>query len=477
MGQEISVSHFKKDDFKRFSKHLSEETRLLADWFDEGVLSRRQEVGGFELEAWLVDTDGCPAPVNEEYLALLGDGALYSPELSRFNVELNSTPRSLHGDALSRMYGELKDNWAYCRDVAGRIGADLVMIGILPTVTESMLTLAHMSRSERYRALNEQVMRLRHGEPLHLDIVGVERLRSEHHDVMLEAATTSFQVHLQVSPEKALAYYNTLQVLAAPMVAISANSPILFGRRLWQETRIPLFEQAVDVGGFAGAAFGPLKRVSFGSGYPRQSLMEIFLENEQHFPVLLPVELDTPVERLSHLRLQNGTIWRWNRPLIGFDEDGTPHLRIEHRVMAAGPTVIDTIANSALLFGLARYFSEAETRLDEEISFTMARDNFYNAAKLGLNAQLQWTGQRVVRVSELLQQILPLAAIGLGQLGCDAEEIEFFLSIIEGRLGNAQTGANWQLAFLDKYGDSMTALVHAYREGQNSDVPVHQWKI
>lgn len=477
MGQEISVSRFKKQDFVRFARRLDEETALLRRWFDEGCLSRRHGVGGFELEAWLVDREGRPAPINEAYLALLGDSALYSPELSQFNVELNSTPLVVEGDALSRMHKELEQNWGYCRSVARQLDADLVMIGILPTVSDRMLTLAHMSRMERYRALNEQVLRLREGRPLELDILGEQHLQALHGDVMLEAATTSFQIHLQVSREKAVRYYNAMQILSAPMVAISANSPLLFGKRLWQETRIPLFEQAVAVGGIAGAAFGPLRRVSFGSGYARQSVMEVFQENADHFPLLLPVELDETNETLSHLRLHNGTIWRWNRPLVGFDEDGTPHLRIEHRVIPSGPTVIDTIANCAFFFGLVHTLAEQSEVPEQQLEFSRARDNFYAAARYGFNANVTWLDGHHGRMADLLHRLLPLARQGLEALACDAADRENYLSIIEQRMLTGQTGSAWQLGFLDKHGGDLPALVAAYRERQNSGEPVHTWQL
>lgn len=477
MGQEISASRFHKQDFARFERHLAEETALLQRWFTEGGLSRRHGVGGFELEAWLVDQAGQPAPINEPYLALLGDSALYSPELSQFNVEINSTPLQLAGDALSRMHAELATNWDHCREVAKQLDAGLVMIGILPTVSPRMLTLEHMSHMERYRALNEQVLRLRQGKPLELDIVGEQHLQTVHGDVMLEAATTSYQIHLQVAQDKAVRYYNAMQIVSAPMLAISANSPLLFGKRLWQETRIPLFEQAVAIGGIAGAAYGPLRRVSFGSGFARQSLMEVFVENAQHFPILLPVELDAAPESFSHLRLHNGTIWRWNRPLVGFDEDGTPHLRIEHRVLPAGPTVIDTIANGALFYGLSYTLAEQGEAPEQRLEFSQARDNFYAAARYGLNAGISWMDGRHGRIGDLVAQLIPLAREGLAELGCDRTESEYYLSVIEQRLMSGQTGAAWQLSWLDKYGDDQAALVAAYQERQNSGLPVHEWGL
>jgi gamma-glutamyl:cysteine ligase YbdK (ATP-grasp superfamily) len=477
MGQEIDSARFNKQDFVRFGKRLSDETALLQQWFSGHALSKQHAIGGFELEAWLVDRLGDPAPINEEYLALLGDSALYSPELSRFNVEINSSPQALHGDVLERMQRELTANWGRCQQVAQELGADLLMIGILPTLRESMLTLANMSRMERYRALNEQVLRLRGGKPLELDIVGEEHLQTVHGDVMLEAATTSFQIHIQVAQEKAARYYNATQIIAAPLVAITANSPLLFGKRLWQETRIPLFEQAVAVGGIAGGASGPLRRVSFGSGFVRQSLMELFSENAEHFPLLLPVELSDDPSLLQHLRLHNGTIWRWNRPLIGFDEDGSPHLRIEHRVIPAGPTVVDTIANAAFFYGLLTALAEQETPPEQQMEFFQARDNFYAAARYGIQAQITWLDGWRGRMADLLPHLLTLARKGLEQLECSAALSDYYLSIIEQRLKTGQTGAAWQLAYLDRHGNDLADMVAVYRERQDSGRPVHEWAV
>ena len=477
MGQDIASSHFSSQDFDRYAQHLSDETALLKSWFDRGMLSDQENVIGLELEAWLIDPEGRPAPVNEACLTALDDPTLFSPELSQFNIELNSTPQPLSGHVFSTMKSELDKTWNRCRRVAQRYDAELAMIGILPTLSDEMLTLDMMSQTARYRALNDQVLRLREGRPIELDISGVEHLVSSHNDVMLEAATTSLQIHLQISQEKSLRYYNALQLLSAPMVAISANSPLLFGKRLWQETRIPVFEQAVPVGGFNGAAFGPVKRVSFGTGYARHSLMELFEENRQHFPILLPETLSSDRNELSHLRLHNGTIWRWNRPLIGFDNDGTPHLRIEHRVMAAGPTTIDTIANCALLTGLARVLAEENEPVEERLEFSQARDNFYLAAKKGLKAQVSWLDGQSGHMTDLLQHLLPLARLGLEKIECSREDIDDYISVIEGRIAKGQTGAAWQQGYLDANGGDLGRMLAAYLEGQNSGNPVHEWKI
>lgn len=478
MGQEIAGTRFRGSDFRAFSRRLEGETLLLERYFTEGRLSAIHGTAGFELEAWLVDLQGRPNPVNAQFLAAAAN-PLVTPELSRFNIELNSTPLALGGRALADMHGELEANWKRCVETAAALRGGLVMIGILPTVQEEMLTLENMSGLERYKALNEQVLRMRRGRPLTLDIEGIDQhLRTSHGDVMLEAATTSFQLHLQLSADRAVRYFNAAVALSAPMVAIAANSPLLFGKRLWAETRIPLFEQAVRVGGFEGAQFGPVRRVGFGDAYARRSFMEFYRENLEHYPALLPVDLEQPPERFAHLRLHNGTIWRWNRPLIGFDPDGTPHLRLEHRVMAAGPTVIDAIANAALFFGAVHALATAIPQMEARLPFFRARDNFYRAARLGLRADVEWFDGRRGALTDLLRrQILPMARQGLEMFECDPGDIEGYLGIIEERLESGQTGAAWQLSFLERAGLDLDGLVQNYRDLQDSGQPVHRWPL
>ncbi len=477
MGQEIGESRFGPADFERFETELKAETGILRDWFRDGAFSARDRVGGFELEAWLVDRAGLPAAINEGFLKLLDD-PLVVPELARFNIELNTPPRALTGAALARMLAGLEATWRHCRETAARLDAALVMIGILPTVREEQLVLANMSRLKRYRALNEQVFRQRQGQPLALDIVGHETLHVRHQDVMLESATTSFQIHLKVAPDAAARLYNLAQMLSAPMVAVSANSPFLFGHDLWEETRIPVFEQSVAVGGFAGAAGGPLHRVGFGSGYAQHSLLECFEENLSHFPVLLPMRFGPEhADSLPHLRLHNGTIWRWNRPLVGFDDDGTPHLRLEHRVVPSGPTPVDAIANAAFFFGLMAYFRAEGTDPRQVLPFAVARDNFYAAARDGLRARVTWLGEVRGSARELVLALVPLAEAGLERLGIDAADRAAFADILRARAESGRTGAAWQRAWVARHGPDWPGLVHAYRAGQDSGRPVHEWPL
>ena len=300
---------------------------------------------------------------------------------------------------------------------------------------------------------------MRQGRPLHLRIDGRESISAEHRDVMLESVTTSFQLHLQVPCATAARYYNAAVIVSAPMVAVAANSPLLFGRMLWEETRIPVFEQAVDTGP------SDHRRVTFGNGYAVESLLPFFVENAADYPVLLPLALDQPSDRLAHLRLHNGTIWRWNRPLIGFDEDGTPHIRIEHRVMAAGPTMVDMAANMALFYGLAHSLGTALKPPESRLSFEHARQNFYTAARDGLACEVTWLDGTRRRLDQLLlEELIPLADEGLDQLKVDRPIRERWLGVIDERVRSGQTGAAWQRRYVARRGRDLVELTLAYQE-------------
>ncbi|MBF0107809.1 MAG: glutamate--cysteine ligase [Magnetococcales bacterium] len=476
MNSETKASRFNPFDFFLFGSRLSRETDLLATWFAERRFLHDQGWGGFELEAWLVDAGGNPAPRNQAFLERLGDYPLV-PELSLFNVEFNTEERPLRGDALRRMHDSLATTWTTCDRIAMEMEMGLMMIGILPTVSFEDLTFRNMTPISRYMALNEQVIRMHGDTPFEINISGREHLRLEHHDILVEAATTSFQIHLQVNQEEAVRMYNAALIASAPMVAIAANAPFLFGKSLWDETRIPVFEQSVPLGRDR-ALSGPLPRVDFGHNYVRDSLLELFLENQQSFPPLLPITANDRPEHMHHVRMHNSTIWRWNRPLVGFDSQGRPHLRLEHRVTSAGPTVMDCMANAALFYGLVHALSELETPPERVIPFFEAQTGFYLAARHGLEASILWLQGNRVSLRELLyRDLLPLARRGLDRAGLDAADRDEFLGIIEGRLRTGQNGAAWQRAFVERHGKDMGALTLAYLERQRAMTPVHGWTL
>lgn len=476
MGQEIHVAAYQDADFQRFRQRLSLETELLGRLIKNRACSEAEPVAGFEIEAWLLDDQMRPTPLNQTYLQAFAH-PMAGPELAKFNIELNTPPLPLTGDAFSRMHDDLQNTWGQAEQHARQMDLNLLTIGILPTLQQSDLHLGNMSDMNRYRALNQQILRCR-GKPIVLDICGHEHLKVEHHDVMLEAATTSFQLHIQCPLSIAHHVYNASIIASAAMVALGANAPFLFGKDLWAETRIPLFEQAIATGGYAGAADGPLHRVSFGSDFARQSILECFVENQQHFPILLPEYFDDAPEAFQHLRLHNGTIWRWNRPLVGFDADGTPHIRIEHRTPAAGPTVLDMIANAAFYYGLVKNLADERQAGGAELSFAQAKDNFYQVARHGLDSHIVWFGEHKLRLAALIEhELLPRAAQGLQALGISAADRDNYLDVIRQRLANQQTGSVWQRRFIMENPDEFAELTRVYLQRQRSGEAVSAWGI
>ncbi len=473
MGQEIDRTRFQPEDFARFRQALAQETRQL-----EQTLTRHPPTGdacfaGFELEACLVDKNSqLPAAINEMFLARLSDQPI-TPELAAFNIEFNTPVFPLRETILRQTEKSLTTTIDTAGKTARELGAEVTYCGILPTLRDADLTEANMSKMKRYRALNEQVLSSRHGKPLKLDINGREHIASVHYNVMLEAAATSFQIHLQTPYTEFTRHYNVALLISAPLLAASPNSPLLFGKNIWEETRIPLFEQAVALGGYHGAASGPLHRVSFGSGYLQTSVIEAFRENLEHFPPLLPIVDHDPLP-YAHLRLHNGTLWRWNRPLVGFDADGSLHIRLEHRSLPGGPSVPDMVANAALFYGLTHYYATTD---HPPIEFATARDNFYQAARFGPEAKLHgFDKHRIAARKLLLDRLIPNAAEGLSRLQITASDIEHYLGIIEERLVSGQTGAAWQRRALEKYDGDLSRLTQRYIELQQSGQPVHQWE-
>lgn len=471
MGQEIARNHFSPEEWHEYTARLQTETRLLRHMLETGGFSNQPAVGGFELEGWLTDTYFRPSPLNGSFLQALNN-PLATIELARFNIELNTPPRQLTGSALRDFEQALRELLEQAVNAAESIDARLVLIGILPSCVQSDFCMDTMSNSNRYHALNAEVLKARHGRPLRLEIDGQESLHIQHDSVMLEAATTSFQVHLQVPAETAHHFYNAAIVASGPIMAVSGNSPFLFGRSLWQETRIPVFEQAVDTGREFPA------RVSFGSGFADSSIAECFEENLAIYPILLPMLQDKPTERFTHLRLHNGVTWRWNRPLVGFDPDGKPHIRLEHRILPAGPSVPDMLANAALFYGLTQYLgTQLAAGEPVPMAFATARENFYNSARAGLETHLRWHRQEWTVAQLMLDELLPQAAEGLEQLGIDDADIRHYLSIIAARIETGQTGAVWQQRHLERTQGSILRLLMDYTRLQHTHTPVHTWPL
>ncbi len=476
MGQEIETTTFTDADRRAFGDRLRGETELLRRWFEEErFVQVEKPTFGLEIEGWLLDRDFMPTPRNEDFLKAAADPLLVE-ELAQFNFEMNTSVRTLSGRMFHDLEREVRKTWARCRMAGRQTGAYPALFGILPTVRDDMLQPEYISDRNRYRALTEQVLRQRGDAPLRIAIDGRETFELECRHIMLEAACTSIQTHLQVNQADAVRFMNASMIVSAPVVAAAANSPFLYGRALWDETRIPTFERAVRA---CPDDAGPdAERVSFGSGYVSASMFELFEQNVERFPALLPILFDTPPEKLAHLRLHNGTLWRWNRPIIGFDQEGHPHVRIEHRVMPAGPTIMDIVANAAFYVGLVVHYARADTPPEDLTPFAAARANFYAAAKDGLRADVAWMGETHALQRLILDRLIPEACDGLARIGVDEADVQRFLTgVMHRRMMTGRTGAEWQRSFIDVHGVNFQALTEAYIENQMSGEPVHEWIV
>lgn len=467
MGIEVSQDHFSKNDFSKFQQQLNLETDYLLALLSLNRFSNQAPVAGFELEGCLVDSAVQPVPLNPQFLERV-DHAMFTAELAKFNIELNTTPQALTGQAFQQFEDEIQRLISDAQCAAKALETQVLFTGILPTLRPEHFCLENMSEMKRYRALNKQILKTRQGQPLRFDLQGHEALHMQNNSVMLESAATSMQLHLQAPIKHAHHYYNASILASAAITAVSCNSPYLFDNELWHETRIPIFEQSVNLGDNAP------QRVTFGSGYIN-NIAECFIENREIYPVILPMLQDEPIEKFAHLNLHNGTIWRWNRPLVGFDSDGTPHIRIEHRVMPAGPTTVDMIANAAFFYGLTQYFATYLQQYEIPIPFQQAKDNFYTAARHGLSANIQWDNQSISVQKLILSDFIPFAKQGLQQLQIDQNTIDHYLAIIQTRVKSGQTGAVWQMDHVHQQTCSMQQLTQDYFQLQKAANPVHTW--
>src|SRR6188472_1771789 len=420
--------------------------------------------------------------------------ARFEPATRSFGleIEINLAPRRLEGDAFARVERDVRASLNRGEELASPHGDHMMIIGILPTIGEEHLNADAFSPSPRYQLLNEQIFAAR-GEDLHIAIAGVERLQTYADTIAPEAACTSVQLHQQVDPAAFPAHWNAAQAIAGPQVALGANSPFFFGKELWRETRIALFEQATDTRPEELRAQGVRPRVWFGERWIT-SIFDLFEENVTYFPALLPVcEEEDPVEvlargdipRLQELRLHNGTIYRWNRPIYDTVR-GRPHLRVENRVLPAGPTVIDILANAAFYYGLIQVLTTQDRPIWSQMSFSTAEENFHTGARDGIDANVYWPGVGEVPVTELvLRRLLPMAHEGLTNWGVAAADRDRLLGVIEQRCLKGVNGASWQAAAFHKLyeddrldrTDALRAMTVRYRELMHSNEPIHSWPV
>jgi gamma-glutamyl:cysteine ligase YbdK (ATP-grasp superfamily) len=414
----------------------------------------------------------------------------FQTELGQFNVEINVPPRLLGGRVFEEVEAAARASLNAAEDQARTVGGHMMIIGILPTINAEHLSAESFSANPRYALLNEQIFAAR-GEDLEIAIAGVEKLTTHADTIAPEAACTSVQLHQHVEPDAFAPYWNAAQAIAGVQLAVGANSPFFYGKELWRETRIVLFEQATDTRPEELKTQGVRPRVWFGERWIT-SIFDLFEENARYFPALLPLcEDEDPlatlesgeVPRLGELRLHNGTIYRWNRPIYDIVR-GEPHVRVENRVLPAGPTVVDTMANAAFYYGVLRVLAEDERPIWSQMSFSAAEENFHACARDGIEARMYWPGLGEVPAAELvLRRLLPLADEGLRRWGVDADVRDRLLGMIERRCVLMRNGASWQSEVFHQLYDergmgraeALREMTLRYREHMHSNEPVHEW--
>jgi gamma-glutamyl:cysteine ligase YbdK (ATP-grasp superfamily) len=488
MGRDIQAIKISGEDRRRYRDKLRRSLDVFARMLREHRFEENPSLIGQEIELNLVDSGGQPSMRNAAVLDAIADPA-WATEVGQFNLEINLPPRRLDGDALAALEGEVRGSLNTGDAKAREAGSRLVMIGILPTLRRDDLHRGTLSANERYRVLNDQIFAAR-GEDMQIWIDGPEQLLTHADSITPEAACTSVQLHVQVSPDAFASYWNASQAIAGVQVAVAANSPFLFGKQLWHETRITLFEQATDTRPDELKEQGVRPRVWFGERWIT-SVFDLFEENIRYFPALLPICEDEDPQavldrgaspQLAEMSLHNGTIYRWNRPVYAV-ADGQPHLRVENRVLPAGPSVADVMANTAFYYGLVRTLAEERRPVWTQMSFGAAAGNLHAAARHGIDAHLYWPGSGDTPAAELvLRRLLPLARDGLSRWGVSPGQADRLLGIIEQRCLTGQTGAAWQtatVAALERDGadrqEALRLMTQRYIDLMHTNEPVHTW--
>lgn len=479
---------------QRFVRNLLRDVQafeymLENDWFESDIVRI-----GAEQEMCLVDTKTFkPAPINMEVLDTMKEYEWCGTELAKFNLETNLTPRTFAGTCLSDMEAENIDYLNKIREKLKPWNADVILTGILPTLRKIDLELHNLTPKPRYFALVDSINSQLIGSAYELRLMGIDEILVKHDSPLLEACNTSFQVHLQVSPKDFVPMHNIAQALAAPVMAIAANSPIVFGKRLWHESRIALFQQALDIRTTHDHMRERSPRVSFGTGWLEDSIMDIYKEDIARFRVLLSADVEEDslklieqgiVPKLRALQVHNSTVYRWNRPCYGISDNGKPHLRIENRVLPAGPTSVDEVANAAFWLGAMMGMKDCCPDVRTKLSWEDVRDNFAKAAQFGIDTKFNWFGDGKISAPELvLNELLPIARQGLKNQKVDSADIDKYLGIIEERAKQHRNGARWQLRAYTKLlkecgrDEALTIMTAAIVKNQAKEMPVHNWEL
>ncbi|MCC5938473.1 MAG: CBS domain-containing protein [Lunatimonas sp.] len=488
MGQQQVRSKKSKIERKKFLKHLLLDVEALDEMLRRNLIEKNIQRIGAEQELSLVDAYYKPSRKGPAVLNRVNDPHL-TTELALYNLEINLDPQVLKKQCFSKMEKQLQALLAKTDQAAKAVGDKVVLSGILPSIDIRSGELDFMTPNPRFYALDEVIRQLR-GEDFELNILGVDELILAHTNILFEACNTSFQCHLQVDPDEFVDQYNWAQMISGPVLSACTNSPLLFGRELWSETRISLFQQSIDIRSKGYHLREKEQRVSFGKGWVSE-ITEIYKEAIARFTLILTdtVEEDSMsvlkkggIPKLAALNLHNGTIWRWNRPCYGVGS-GIPHLRIENRYLPSGPSVIDEMANFAFWVGLMKAMPEHYKGAWQHKSFEDAKGNFYRAATSGLHSSMVWEGKAIPSRNLLLDHLLPSARKGLLDCGIELEEADRYLNVLEGRVKKGLNGSVWTVKSFRNLKktlsreEAMVGVTAAMHTRRMSGLPVHSWRL
>lgn len=469
------------DDVKALEKMLSE------DWFENDI----KRIGA-EQEMVLIDNSTHkPAMVAQKVLEALRGESWLESELALFNLEITLTPQTFEGNCLSLLENETTSRMLFLRNHLEQLNVQPVLTGILPTLRKFDLSLENLTPKERYKALMQAINQQLLGSDYRFRIRGIDELLTKHDSPMLEACNTSFQVHLQVSSQEFVKMYNIAQTLAGPVMAISANSPLVFGRRLWHETRIAMFQQSIDTRSSHKHLRERSPRVDFGNDWLHNSILEIYRDDISRYRVLMSSDIKSNslndiqngiVPKLKALQVHNSTVYRWNRPCYGISDNGKPHLRIENRILPAGPTVLDEVANAAFWLGLMVAFDQKYEDITRHILFEEARDNFMKAARYGIDTTFSWLHDTKISAIDLVKnELIPMAREGLQIRNIDPKDIDRYMGVIQGRADRHMNGARWMLRGYTKLikevakDEALTIMTATIAQNQWKEEPIHMW--
>lgn len=474
MGQETKRQHYTKQQERQFHLLLEEETKLLKQWIKDKRFKKSPGICGYEIEGWIIKEQGLPHACSDKLLEVVADSHI-TPELSRFNFEINGNPFPVNRELPLHLEEDFQLYWSKCSEAAVHQKGRILFIGTYPDLSRVAFGMKQIYPRNRYHAINSRIRSLRK-QPAHVKIQGQETFVLDTTSIIHEAGTTSLQIHLQVDFPEAKDFYNA-SLLASPiMSALCANSPFIYGRELWDESRIPLFEQVIALEVMQNGR--KTSRVGLGHGFVKQCVSELFDHNLLH-PVLLPEINLEGKEKLQHLLFHNGTIWRWNRPLIGFDKKGNSHFRVEHRVPSAGPTLVDMQANILFFIGLIHLIKKHINTEGLSADFQTLEKFFYQASQFGLSAEIKWLDGKIYKISHLIsEKLVDLVKEELSRLSLNSSRTNYLIDdVIKNRASSLQNGSYWQKAFICKLGKQFDKMIENYWQNQQKDIPVYQWEI